>query len=104
MKSIEINQENIKGSISRKGITLLDFWAPWCAPCKVFGPVIDKLAYNNSDVLVGKVNVDDNGVTAASYGIRTIPTVIIFKDGEKVNQISGAVPLVRLQEAINSIK
>lgn len=104
MKSITVTDINLKETIEKEGITVLDFWAPWCAPCKMLGPIIDELAENNIDIQVGKVNIDENGTSAASFAIRTIPTIIFFKDGNKVDQISGAMPLKRLQEIIDKVR
>jgi len=104
MKTIEITDTNLKGIIEKDGITVLDFWAPWCGPCRMVGPIIDELATNNEDIQVGKVNIGSNKESAARYGIRSIPTIIFFKDGIKVEQVSGAVPLNKLQEIVNGLK
>ncbi|MCB0510794.1 MAG: thioredoxin [Bacteroidetes bacterium] len=104
MKSIEIKDSNLKEILAVEGITVIDFWAPWCGPCKIMGPVIDQLAEANPDIQVGKLNVDENGTSAAAYGIRSIPTVIVFKDGQKVEQVSGARPLAQLQEIVDKHK
>ena len=104
MKSIEITDTNLKEVLAKDGITVLDFWAPWCGPCRVVGPIIEELAIANEDVQVGKVNIDDNGISAATFGIRSIPTIIFFKGGEKVEQIAGAVPLSKLQGIIDKLK
>jgi thioredoxin 1 len=80
---------------------LVDFWATWCAPCKAIAPVIDAIAEEyEGKVKVGKVNVDDNPATPSKYGVRGIPTVILFKDGKVVDQVVGAVPKTQLEALI----
>ena len=79
---------------------LVDFWAPWCGPCRVVAPVLEEIANERSDVRIVKLNVDDNQQTAAKYGVMSIPTMILFKDGQPAQTIIGALPKPRLVQQL----
>ena len=91
--ALEITDNNFKEILAEGKPVVIDFWAPWCGPCKMVGPIIDELAGEyEGKVLIGKCDVDENGDVAAEYGIRKIPTVLFFKNGELVDKQVGSAP------------
>ena len=99
---MEVNDSDFENSI-KDGIVLVDFWAPWCGPCKMLSPVIDELAEDmNGKIKVLKCNVDDNQQTPSKFNIMGVPTLILFKNGEMVAQRSGMAPKKIIQDWITS--
>lgn len=101
-KYIELTSENF--ATAKEGVALVDFWAPWCGPCKMLSSVIDELASDfEGKAKICKVNTDEQGDLAAEYGVRSIPTLIFFKNGEVVGQLVGAQSKQTIADKINSL-
>ena len=98
----ELTVDNFKETIA-SGTVLVDFWAPWCGPCKIQGPILDKVAEKIGDkAVIAKVNVDEAAPLAAQFGVRSIPTLILFKDGEKVQDFIGVQQEAALVTALTT--
>lgn len=93
MAALKITKENFQTEVlEAKETVLVDFWASWCGPCKMIGPIIDQIADERTDIKVGKVNVDEEQELAVQFKVMSIPTLLVFKDGKVVNQSLGAKP------------
>ena len=101
MAILELNVQNFdKEVLAAKGTVLVDFWAAWCGPCRMLAPTIDEIAEEMPDVKVCKVNVDEQEALAMRYGIMSIPTLLVFRDGEPVDQSLGVQPKQAILEML----
>ncbi|MEW6137652.1 MAG: thioredoxin [Thermodesulfobacteriota bacterium] len=102
---VNVTDSSFEDEILKSTIpTLVDFWAAWCGPCRTVGPIVEELATEyEGRVKVAKLNVDDNKQTPTRYGVRGIPTLMLFKDGQVVDQIVGAVPKNRIKELLDKV-
>jgi len=101
---IELTESNFQTILESSPKLLVDFWASWCGPCKMIAPLLDQIASEMGDqVVIGKVNIDDNGQLAEKYSIASIPTFIFFKNGEIVNTVKGMISKTKLIEEINKL-
>jgi thioredoxin 1 len=101
MATTVITKDNFQGEVlDQQGTVLIDFWAEWCAPCRMLSPVIDEVAAENPAVKVGKVNVDEQQELAAQFGIMSIPTLLVFKNGTKTNESIGLIPKEQVENLI----
>ncbi len=104
--AVELTDNNFDAEVLKSSTpVLVDFWAPWCAPCRQIAPLIEELATENTgSVKIGKVNTDENPSAAQNYGVMNIPTLMLFKEGKVVERFIGVQPKHRLQQALDAAK
>jgi thioredoxin 1 len=98
--TIDVTEANFKEVVERDGIVLLDWWAPWCGPCRTFGPVFERVAAKHPDVVFGKVNTEEQQPLAGSFQIRSIPTLMVLRDKVLLFSQAGALPESALEDLI----
>ena len=101
---LHFSKDGFDKALSQGKLMMVDFWADWCGPCRMLGPVIEQLAGQYPDVVVGKVNVDDEQELAIRYGVMSIPTVIFFKDGQEIDRKVGVMPPEAFTQVLDANK
>ena len=102
---LHITDDNFEAVRGSNDLLVVDFWAEWCGPCRMFGPIMEKFAEKHAGkIAVGKLNVDENDATSSLFGVESIPSIIFFKKGEPCAMIVGAVPLQKLEEVLEDVQ
>jgi thioredoxin 1 len=101
MSLLTVNENNFKQTVEEGKLVLVDFWAPWCGPCKMIAPILDQLDQQSAGaVTIAKLNVDDNPALSSQYGVMSIPTLKLFKDGQEVETLVGVQSLEKLTSLV----
>lgn len=102
MSVVKITKENFDAQVTHaSGKVLLDFWAPWCGPCRMVGPIVEEIAEENEDITVGKVNIDEEMELAIQFGVTSIPTLVVMEGGETVTTAVGYRPKAEIEELLD---
>ena len=104
MATVDLTQQNFEETVNKNPMVVIDFWAPWCGPCKGFAPVYEKTAEAHPDIVFAKVNTDEQQELAGAFGIRSIPTLMVFREKVILFQQAGALPATALEQVIAQAK
>ncbi|HUK05478.1 MAG TPA: thioredoxin [Burkholderiales bacterium] len=104
MATVELNKENFEQTVDSNPIVIVDFWAPWCGPCRGFAPVFEKASEAHPDVVFGKINSDEQQELAAAFNIRSIPTLMVFREKVLLFQQAGALPGQALEQVLSQAR
>lgn len=104
MATVEIGKENFKDTVSRQGIVILDWWAAWCGPCRAFAPTFEKASEQHQDITFGKIDTDAQPELSGAFEIRSIPTLMVFRDGILLFEQAGALPGPVLEDLIQKVR
>lgn len=104
MATIEIGKDSFKGVVSKEGIVLIDWWATWCGPCRSFAPIFEQASEQHPDILFGKIDSEKERELADAFAVRSIPTVMAFRDGFMLFERAGALSAAELEELIRQVR